>query len=158
MVKIFCDSDGVVFDFESHVMKYSGGVHPNKLGDDPLWNLIESIPDFWLTMPLFPWAHDLINFLRPHGPTILTGCPKIGFDVAQTQKIEKYKMYFPDLPLITCLSKEKPVYITGVGDILIDDKSKNIKRWEAVGGKGILFKTYEQVIADLQEILEDVDG
>ena len=152
-MNVFCDSDGVLFDFDSHLMSYTNGISPNKLGDDKMWELIKSIPEFWITMPLFPWAHELINFLRPYHPIILTGCPKNNFEYAAEQKKLKYVKHFPDISVITCLSKEKAFYMQTPGDILIDDMPKNIKRWVIAGGRGIRFRTYDQTIADFSAML-----
>jgi hypothetical protein len=118
---LFLDSDGLIFDFNTHVMYHSNGVPPHRLGDEPLWSLVNSIPDFWQTMPLLPWAHDLMDFCRPFHPTILTGCPRSGYEVAAEQKIAKYAKHFPGIPVITtCMSRNKVDHMRAKGDILVD--------------------------------------
>jgi len=154
MPNLFLDSDGVIFDFDRHVMSHSGGVHPRTLGDDPLWNLINAIPDFWITMPLLPWAHDLVQFCKPYSPTILTGCPRSNYEYAADQKQAKYAKHFPDLKVITCLSRNKPTYMKATGDVLVDDTYKNIKRWIAADGVGIFFRNYHQTVDELRTIFK----
>lgn len=149
---LYIDSDGVIFDFDNHVMSYSGGVHPNKLGDPKLWALVDSIPDFWITMPLLPWGADLVRFARLYDPVILTGCPKTNFDYAADQKKLKYAKHFPGIPVITCLSRDKQNHMKSPGDVLVDDRYKNIKRWNEAGGRGVFFRSYDQTIGELMEI------
>jgi len=149
---LFLDSDGVIFDFDQHVMHHSGGKTPNQLGDKPLWDLVNSVSDFWATMPLFPWAHDLIDYGRQHDAKILTGCPKSGYEVAAEGKIAKYAKHFPGVQVITCLSRNKTDYMANPGDVLVDDTFRNIKRWSAAGGTAIFFRSYQQAISDLKRI------
>ena len=40
------------------------------------------------------------------------------------------------------------------GDLLIDDWSKNIAAWNAAGGRGILFRTAAQALADVSTVFE----
>jgi hypothetical protein len=152
-MQIFLDSDGVLADFDRHVMEFSGGKTPRQLGNDALWELVNSISDFWLTMPLMPGANDLMEFSLPHNPIILTGCPRTGYDVASTQKPIKLGRYFPGVPVITCLSKEKPLHMKAPGDILVDDMVHNVKRWRNAGGTAILYKSADQAISELRNAL-----
>jgi hypothetical protein len=150
--QIFLDSDGVLFDFDNHTKKYTNGVHPSNIPDSELWKILNAVEDFWFTMPIFPWAVDLVNFVKTefyHDPIVITGCPKCNFDFASEQKLKKYKHYFPDIHVITCLSKNKPIHMKKINDVLLDDMRKNIKRWNAAGGRGILFKNYETAKEDL---------
>ena len=152
-INIFVDSDGVIYDFCTHVMNHLG-CSPNAIADDDLWPRVAGIPDFWSTMPLLPWAHDLLAFLAPYHPCILTGCPQTGYAIAAQQKLAKYAIQFPGLPVITCRSRDKPAHLKAAGDILLDDRDNNFKRWRKAGGQAVLFRTYEQAVTDLTGLLQ----
>ncbi|CAM6054492.1 unnamed protein product [Sphagnum tenellum] len=83
---------------------------------------------------------------------VLSGCPKTNYDVASEQKKAKFAKQFPGLPVITCLSKNKPDHMIAPGDLLIDDRHSNTKRWIKAGGTAVLFRTYEQTISELEKI------
>lgn len=150
--QLFLDSDGVLFDFNAHVLRLSGGISADRLGDEPLWALVATIPDFWLSMPLLPWAEALVAATRPWQPRVLTGCPRNGYALAVTQKTAVFARYFPGLEVITCLTREKTNYLTAPGDVLLDDRQKNIRRWAKAGGTPVRFRRFDQAVADLTEI------
>lgn len=157
---ISIDSDGVISDFMGTIYKKFGG-HPNSLtftkpcgtvlkADAAMWAHVETDPDFWLDIPFFDYAHDLIDMCRGHNVRILTGCPSTGYDRAVEQKTKKLGEAF-GIPVITCLSKDKAKHLIAPGDILIDDMPKNIKRWEQEKGIGIRFRTFEQASEELRK-------
>lgn len=77
MTSIFLDCDGVLANFDHHVMTLFGN-HPRKMGGDVLWENVSSIDDFWLKIPVMSDTHSLVKYLQnlPYELTILTGCPK----------------------------------------------------------------------------------
>lgn len=154
-MNIFLDSDGVCCDFDGHVASFSGGRKPNELGGDAnLWALVNSIPDFWSTMPLLPGARDLFDAAKAIDPNvrILTGCPRSGYEAAVEGKLLKHSRYFPGTQVITCLSRNKADHMIAPGDCLVDDMARNIKRWEAAGGTGIRYWSAEQAIEKLRKL------
>lgn len=153
-MKVFLDSDGVLCAFDAHVMQFSGGKSPRELGNEALWALVNSIPDFWLTMPLMPGARDLVAAAKRIDPDvcILTGCPRTGYEVAAEQKPIKLGAYFPGVRVITCLSRHKPQYMEKPGDVLVDDFIVNVRRWERAGGTAIHYWNAAQAIHDLNQI------
>jgi hypothetical protein len=136
---VFLDADGVITDFDSHVVSLSGKT-PNELGEVALWEMVGSTPNFWLSMPLMPDAHRLMEFALQYEPTILTGCPRSGYEVAAEQKPIMLSRFFPSVPVITCLSRDKAQHMRQPGDVLLDDRHANIRRWEKAGGVAILFR------------------
>jgi hypothetical protein len=109
-------------------------------------------------MPLMPGARTLLEHGKLHGPilpVVITGCPRSNFDFVAEQKKRKFKIYFPDIEIVTCLSRDKPLHMKNPGDILIDDFAKNIKRWEKAGGKGIRYYNYKQAMNELMVITEN---
>jgi hypothetical protein len=155
MVNVFLDLDGVLGAFDEHV-EALWGAGPRELGDVKLWELVSGHPPFWIDSPLKPGAQELFDVAAPYNPTILTGCPTTGFDHAVEQKrlwIDKH--FGTHVPVIACLSRDKPLHMTQPKDILVDDFIVNIKRWQKAGGTTVWYQTADQAIADLKRKLEN---
>jgi hypothetical protein len=161
VVKIFLDNDGVLADFDGHCIALFGK-SPRELGDVELWRLVnQDASAFWSGIPVMPRAQELIDIARPHGLTILTGCPYDVTDntricpIAQAHKPSWIEQHFgPGIPVITCFSRDKPLHMSAPRDILVDDFIVNIKRWQAAGGKTVWYQNADQAIARLKEKLE----
>jgi len=154
-MKIFCDLDGVLVDFEAGFLRNFGFAH-NSVPEGVMWKHIMNHERHWHEMPMMPDGQVLWDFIKPLGPTILTGCPRSGYDHAVIGKrfwVEDQLK--PNPPVITCRSKDKQVHMKNAGDILIDDMKKNIDRWVAAGGVGILHTSAASSIAQLQKHLQD---
>ncbi len=154
-MKVFCDSDGVLKNFDKHFLDMFGMRHEG-IPDDDMWEMIIPVADeFWLTMPLKYGAHKLWETLKPYNPTILTGCPKSHFELCAAHKVITHKRDFgDDVQIITCLSRDKPLYMEAPGDILIDDMSRNVRRWIKAGGRGVFYRNVEQAITDFKAMVE----
>jgi hypothetical protein len=133
-LKLFLDSDGVFADFDKHVIDLFGKT-PHELGDAEMWRLANASEIFWDEMPLLPGAQELWAAFSPLKPTILTGCPRSDYDRAAASKRIWWKRHFDHDDVITCLSRDKALHMQAQGDWLIDDMSKNTKRWEKAGGR-----------------------
>lgn len=152
MPQIFCDFDGVLVDFEAGFLKNFGFAH-DSVSEPEMWKYILSHERHWHDLPMMPDAMKLWEFIKPHNPIILTGCPRSGYEHANIGKREwAAKMLGPEVPVITCLSRNKPQHMIGPGDILIDDLTKNIKRWEEANGIGVLHKSAADSIAQLETV------
>lgn len=161
---IALDSDGVLYDFKQSVIDHFGN-HPNKLvwdngdkvikGGDAMWRHIETVPNFVRDLPLFPGADVFVDWLIDNFNSVyvVTGVPSYRYDVIAEQKHQKYKAWRPDLEVITCLARDKPLHMRE-RTILIDDMFHNIKRWEAAGGASVHHKDFESTINALKEIFE----
>jgi len=151
-MKIFLDLDQVLGDFDGHV-KSLFGYSPKELGDKRLWTLIDGVTDFWLTEPLMEDAEALWHALWHYRPTVLTGCPRTGYDRAVQQKTQWVHSHFgSDVPVIPCFSKHKQAYMESFGDLLVDDRIKNLRRWEDAGGIGVLHQNATATIAKVHYI------
>lgn len=150
-MRIFCDSDGVIYDFTQHVIDCYGG-HPNEIGDAEMWRRINSDPNFWLTMPLMPDAMMFWNRIKPLNPIVLTGCHRDDFDKIAEHKLSRWKDDFGHSHVITCLSRDKALHMEQPGDVLIDDMRKNLKKWEKAGGVGVHFRNATQALAVLEAL------
>jgi hypothetical protein len=129
------DSDGVFAHFDQNVFNRFG-VYPSGMNDDEMWRRINAEPDFWPEMPLMPGAERLWDAIKHVEPTVLTGCPKSDYERAVEHKMSWWANgHFAHEKVITCLSKDKALHMKQPGDWLVDDMSKNCKRWEKAGGR-----------------------
>ena len=150
--KIYCDMDGVLTNFESRFEHYSG-MHPQdyekKYGLPAFWELIDVKigVKFWIGMDWMPDGKELWDFVKDHNPTILTGLP-IGKWAAPQKKAWCVNKLGTNIPVITCMSKDKHLYCSP-GDILIDDRESTRKSWEEAGGIFILHTSAEESINQL---------
>lgn len=148
------DSDGVLKDFDRHVLEFTGK-YPDQQPDDEMWALLNSCPnEFWPTMPMMYGAMELWEFLQPKKPIILTGCHKDLYEEIAAHKVATAKRDFgEDVNIVTCLSRNKPLHMKNPGDILIDDMSRNTRRWIKAGGRAVHYRTHEQGMSDLKAML-----
>jgi hypothetical protein len=155
MTHIFLDLDGTISNFDQHAFDLFGA-HPRDMGDEKLWQCVDSSPIFWSEMPPMPYASKLWNFIVSTGVpfSVLTGCPKSNYDLAAAHKRSWVKKHFGDAEVITCLSKNKPTFMRNPGDILIDDFVVNIRRWEKAGGIAIKHYDGDRTIEKLSKILD----
>lgn len=162
--RIYLDADGVLVDFNGSCER-KFGAHPHHLkfdcpergllkGDRALWAHVETDPNFWMDMIPFDHAQELVDMARDHDVHILTGCPKSGYDRASEHKKEKLGKLF-GVPVITCLSKDKPLHMNAPGDVLVDDFVRNIKRWREAGGVAVYFQNWEQARDELAAVIRE---
>jgi len=149
---IFCDLDGVLVDFEGGFLQIHGRAH-NSVPEGVMWKMIRDKEGHWALLPPMPDAQQLWDFIRPHKPTILTGCPTTGHELAvDGKRLWCLNNLTPDTKVITCLSRNKPQHMLAPGDVLIDDMEKNIKRWTDAGGIGILHTSAAKTIKELEKL------
>lgn len=151
---LFVDLDGVCVDFERG-FENAFGIRHDSVPEPLMWKMITERERHWHDLPAMPGAIKLWTNIVGLNPTILTGCPRReAFKPADQGKRSWCEREFgTEIPVITCLSVEKPEHIKNRGDILIDDMQKNITRWEQAGGRGILFQNTEQALAKLNALI-----
>lgn len=146
---LFLDVDGVFGGFDEH-HEALFGMRPDAIPDEQLWINVNADPDrFWGGMPLKAGALELWEVCRHLNPTFLTGCPRSGFEAAAAHKRVWLKEHFGDVPVITCLSRDKQLHMTAPGDVLLDDRHSNIRRWEKAGGLALLYRRPDRAIRDV---------
>jgi hypothetical protein len=157
MTQIYLDNDGVLANFDEHVKDLFGQT-PREMGDEKLWENINSYPEFWMSIVPMDDAYELWNFVVGTGIPfcVLTGCPKSNYEYAASQKPLWVAKHFGDVEVITCLSKHKQVHMKNPGDILIDDFVVNIRRWEKAGGIAIKHYNAVDTIKKLTIILDNL--
>ena len=151
---IFLDLDGVLADFDSHYERHFGvrlaRVWPGE--DKTNWKWVNSIPDFYRTIPLMTGARDLFRYVDEagYGVAILTGVPS-SVDAADNQKHEWAAEHFPHVQVICCPAREKWEH-GRPGDFLIDDYLKYRLDWIGMGGVFIHHTDVPSTIAKLREL------
>jgi hypothetical protein len=149
MTNLFMDLDGVLAAFDENVERRFGAP-PSVLGDERMWQLVNNHEDFWIAMPLKEGAAELWAAALPFKPVVLTGCPRSNYEQAAAHKREWVAGHFgSDIKVITCLSRDKQLHLIEPGDVLVDDRVQNIKRWRKVGGVGVLYHNHEQAIREM---------
>ena len=132
--QLFLDCDGVLADFESaaeQVFDMPTAQARQHLGLRQFWDTLHRQPDFYGSLPLLPDARILFDAVDHLRPMILTGCPLGGW--AEEQKRRWAAKHFPGTPIITCMAREKSLYMQP-GDLLVDDLVRNRDLWEEAGG------------------------
>jgi hypothetical protein len=141
------DFDGVICDFNAGAA-LANGIHLEEqpthwnwyrdygVTDKQFWDNIKKYGvDFYNDMcPLYEWAHDLVNLLRPYGPlTFCTNGPKF-----PDGKIQLIEWLFPEADVILMTASKKH-WLARPEFVLIDDKSENVKDFTGNNGRAILF-------------------
>lgn len=159
-MQVFLDSDGVLADFDKLAGEILGMPsrefeklkHNNDAGG--MWSLLYAHEDFFYKIPKMHDADELVQGVIDLGfdPIVLTGIPsKDGSDWAIGQKVRWYADHYPDLPVITCKSKDKLMHmIEGKHNVLIDDWTQHKKAWENAGGTFIVHTSAKQSLAELK--------
>jgi len=153
-MKIYCDLDGVLTDFNKMLSKVLHRPMKGEFGNDPkIWGAITKAgKPFWVDMEWMPDGRQLWEAVEMYEPTILTA-PTRHKDSIEGKK-EWLAENLPDVPFI--IDQDKASHAEK-GDILIDDREKNIKKWEEAGGVGILHKDTETTIDKLKKALGSMD-
>lgn len=154
-LKIYVDQDGTLADFEKH-FENTFGIQNTwawkremlaKMTEDEFdnifWHMVESIEDFWETIPPICEYNSLLEEIKPFGPTVLTAVPKnFARENAIRGKTKWVDRYIgPDVPIIfTDVIKgriSKKEYCKGLNYVLIDDNVLLINEWRKQGGIAI---------------------
>jgi 5'(3')-deoxyribonucleotidase len=151
ITQIFLDLDGVIIDYCGAVIKHFDlgiteadlteygtveRVYMEKTGDSrgKFWQ--GQGEDFWLNLPMLPWAKDMLELLKPYKPVILTA-PTLNNAGWRQRWIMKYMPdYFQDKRYLIGPAKWS---VAHPGAMLIDDKPKNIDEFNQAGGLGFTF-------------------
>ena len=148
--RLFVDLDGVLADFDRGV-KLVTGKRPEELSVKAMWRALSKASDFYGTLEFMHDAQILWDYCKPYDPTILTGLP-LGSWAPDQKRRWVARMLGPDVPIITCMSRDKPKY-SGPGHVLIDDRVGIKEGWERAGGTFILHTRAERSIAALERLV-----
>lgn len=149
--KIFVDLDGVLTNFDKALEKALGRPVKGDFGNDPkVWAAITNAgEEYWSEMEWMPDGHELWDAVEIYKPTILTA-PTRHKSSVEGKKIWIRENLPPGTPFY--IDQDKAKY-ADKDSILIDDREKNIKKWEEAGGIGILHKNTITTLDKLNKTL-----
>lgn len=152
-MRLYVDMDGVLTDFTKQLCKLlSIPLDRNfEFGNDTrVWREIDEAGEkFWAEMDWMPDAEKkLWEELSKHNPTLLTSPSNHASSVEGKKKWINRNT--PETPFIIEHEKEK---YAAPDAVLIDDREKNIEKWEKAGGTGILHRSNEETLEELSRIL-----
>lgn len=154
---LFLDLDGVLADFDSHAVQVLG-LEPAATHPKDFWAAVGRARDFWENIPPFAYLEEFWTALADYRPIILTGLPATKRDAAERAKRAWVARHLgPDVPVICCWTREKPLHMRAPGDILVDDRPSNINEWNAAGGVGFVFDGPLPIIARVHEVMTRAD-
>jgi 5'(3')-deoxyribonucleotidase len=163
--KIYIDMDGVLADFDRGVEEICGVARPEPgksrtwENDNLMWERMRFVEHFYNKLEPMPGAVDMFSKLwKLFGDRveILSGIPnpKRGIEKAGDDKIcWAHRFLCEDLKVNIVYRAEKANFCKGKDYILIDDLVVNIKEWEEKGGTGILHKSPELTLLQLDCLL-----
>lgn len=157
---LFVDLDGVLADFEHGFFLVTGmttRLYTQRHGTPAFWRVIRTNRDFFRNLRPMPDGPDLWRAIRHLGPTILTGThPGTGEQGYPQQKRDWCARYLGDtVPVITCMSADKPLHMGVPGAMLIDDRDKNCLEWSDAGGRAI---QHVSALGTLQKLVAYVEA
>ncbi|MGB4665034.1 MAG: hypothetical protein WBH72_01800 [Bacteroidales bacterium] len=156
-MKIFCDLDGVLTDFDGRFIELFGK-HPkefiNVYGYSSFWaSLTSRAKDFWCGIQWKSDGKELWQYISPYNPIILSSVPTSMAKIATQCKEQWIKKELGlDVEYHLTTRKEKQNFSAN-DHILIDDMKKNIEEWTQRGGVGILHISADDTINKLQKLI-----
>ena len=143
MPRLFLDCDGVLADFDGGAALVLG-MHPQRYraryGNGAFWRALQQEHGLYATLRPMPNARRLYEALRHHRPVILTGVPDSFARRAAEDKRDWCAAHFPGTPVVCCRSEDKRDFISGPGDVLVDDRERYADLWRAAGGVFVLHR------------------
>lgn len=151
-LKIYLDMDGVLSNFAMAYARLTGKAeHEWSKDNDVFWAPILKKRRFWLDIPKMEDADILWDFVHKHHYVVVLSSP--GHHDTERAVIQKRRWleehFGTSFNLVLKQSEEKHHYACP-NSVLIDDWGKNVKAWEAAGGKAIHHKSVATTIAQLQ--------
>jgi len=156
-MKIYCDLDGVLTDFDGRFIELFGK-HPkeiiNAYGHSSFWASITShAKDFWCGIQWKSDGKELWQYISPYNPIILSSVPTSMAKIATECKEQWIKKELGlNVEYYLTTRKEKQNF-SAHDHILIDDMKKNIEEWTQRGGIGVLHTSTKQTINELQKFI-----
>ena len=154
--RLFLDADGVLADFDEGVRQLLG-VYPADYekahGRGSFWKRLAQADNFYASLPETIDARLLFDGVKHLKPTILTGLPLGNW--AAGQKVEWAARNFPGVPIITCMARDKHKHMNR-GDVLVDDREKHRRIYEAADVVFIHHKNAADSLAQLAAIFPSI--
>jgi 5'' nucleotidase, deoxy (Pyrimidine), cytosolic type C protein (NT5C). len=150
--QIYLDCDGVLADFDKGAEAVLGmppQEFERRYNPGLFWNRLAQAPDFFARLEPMPDAFELYEAVKDRTPIILTGLPRGTW--AEPQKRRWAARWFPGVPVITTLAALKREHCHP-GDVLVDDRDKHRRLWEAAGGRFVHHRNARSSIAELRAL------
>ena len=162
MTTLFIDMDDVVADFAKAALAIAGFLMPeDNKAKYPIdvWHKFLECPRLYRDLEKCQHADTIVSeclyLANQKGWDVkfLTAVPRDNdFPWAFNDKIEWAKKYFPTIPVwFGPYSTDKHKHCKP-GDVLVDDRVRNIEQWISAGGIGILCKDPASAIKEIKEL------
>lgn len=164
--RVYVDMDGVIADFFTALAEFRKVNHWKDKGEITLDTSIKELQgtNFFETLPVFPFAKKLVDLVKSYtgGDWYINTSPlrddHKNSEYYKTKWLEKHNFDPKDI----IVTKRKESYAvdkkTGIPNILIDDRPKNLERWVARGGVGIRYQANEDSLDLIKKGLEKAYG
>ena len=161
--KIYVDMDGVIADFFTALAEFRKVNHWKDQGEITLDTSIKDLrgTNFFETLPVFPYAKSLINLVKSYtGGDYYINTSPLRDDLENSRKYKTKWLEKHDFkPNDIIVTKRKESYAvdkqTGIPNILIDDRPKNLEKWVARGGIGIRYQANEDSLDLIKKGLDN---
>jgi 5'(3')-deoxyribonucleotidase len=161
--KIYVDMDGVIADFFSALAEFRKVNHWKDQGEITLDTSIKDLrgTNFFETLPVFPYAKKLIDLVKSYtGGDYYINTSPLRDDMENSRKYKTKWLEKHDFkPNDIIVTKRKESYAvdkqTGIPNILIDDRPKNLEKWVARGGIGIRYQANEDSLDLIKKGLDN---
>jgi len=172
LVRIFCDLDGVLVDFDRGFIELpensdnlSPGEYEEKNGKNSIWPLIDKHGDeYWSELYWKGDGRELWDYLEEYKPSIISSPSRNLASIRGKVKWVKLNLRINEEPITKLedytgsnrliLMQQKHLFVKSANDILIDDTQSKIDKWTEAGGTGILHNDATDTIKVLEKILE----
>lgn len=149
---IYCDMDSVLVDFDRGYQELTGMTtqQADANGVEAFWEPIAKAgAAFWIKLKWMPDGKQLWNYIKKYNPELLSAPSR-----EESSRLGKRVWVKRELPGVKLIlrSADRKQEFANPNVILIDDREKNIKQWEAAGGVGILHTSAEDTIKQLKQL------
>jgi Zn-dependent peptidase ImmA (M78 family) len=156
-LKIYCDMDGVLCDFDKRFedfynvspSEYRKKYTPDKSNEYLTKAVDEAGVQFWSKMPWMPGGKELWAKISPYNPAILTSPGNFKFAIEGKKIWIKENLSPQPKSVFFAKAGNKHLVISDKPEseiknsILIDDYFPNLAPWKQLGGIGIMHKSFE---------------
>ena len=159
--KLYVDMDGVLFDFVAGVSKLVPGYDDKKYEKDKeyrsrMWKAVKDDADnggeLWFNLPLMKDAMELWNYIKKYNPEILSATGTTDPSTGKQKKRSIAKHFGKGVKVNLVEKAEKKQKFAAPKHILIDDKTRATKPFEAAGGIGIVHTSAANTIKQLKKL------
>ena len=158
--QLYVDMDEVLVDFLGGSEQILGRRYNDKSwknSEEKKSLLSKKAPNFFRNLKWKKDGKKLWDFIKGHGPKILSAFPQTWMPNAKADKAQWIKkntrLPSSEVHLVARADKQRyAVSEMGQPNILIDDHPKNIREWQQAGGVGIVHRSASETISKLKKM------